>query len=536
MLHAAAPGEATGAAGERIVLRRGIDHGPQRRDPRVPGPQERFLASTADICIYGGAAGGGKTWAGLYDPLRHVNRKGFRALFVREYALDIRKALWPDTEGLYPLLGGEPNKNDMRWDFPSGARIEFGHLDGNYQKRYRGPSWAGIYFEELADVEKEQFWYLISRNRTSVQGLEPYVRGNCNPSADSWLAEFLAWWWDPETGYAIPERAGKVRWMVKRGDDIFWGRTRAELLAAQPWADPAQCKSVQFIPATLADNAYLGAAYRGNLLSQDEVQRERLLGDPARGGNWKIRYERGKVFRREWFKFVEDVPADTKWVRAWDLAATAEKDAESSSSYTAGVKIGTSASTGRVYIGHLVYGRWDAGDVEDHVLKTAGARELDKDGDDPQLPSIPDGPEVPLWFCKERGGAGKSQVAYYARLLKGYEVDGDVETGEKVTRLGPLASQAKAGNVYLVRGDWNERYLSALERLPARPDDVGDASAAGFDRLVLAEGGMTGQEVAQSFAELHKAVYGDKDADDADQDEDDAGDGVWSLSNTSGGW
>ncbi len=516
--------------GGRIRIRRGIDHGPQRRKetPGVPSPQEAFLASTADICIYGGAAGGGKTWANLYDPLRYVHLKGYRALFVREFAVDIRKALWPDTEALYPLLGGEPNKNDMKWTFqPRDATIEFGHLDGNYQKRYRGGAWGAIHFEELADIEEEAFWYLLSRNRTTVPGLTPYVRGNCNPSADSWLAKFLQWWWDPETGYAIPERAGKVRWMVKRGDRIFWGRTRAELLRAQPWAEAAQCKSVQFIPATLEDNAFLGDAYRGNLLSQDDVMRERLLGDRKRGGNWKVRYEKGKVFCREWFKTVEDAPADTKWVRVWDLAATSEKDAVSTSSFTAGVKIGHSPSTGRIYIGHLVYGRWDSGDVEDQVLKTAGARAKTDDDEDQQPP---DGPDVPIWFCRERGGAGKSQVEHYARLLKGYTVDGEVETGEKVTRLGPLASQAKAGNVYLVRGPWNERYISAMERLPARPDDVGDASAAGFDRLVLTDV-LTAGDVA-SFYREKAAAEGPRAA--ADDDDDD--DGGWSPTGNMTSW
>lgn len=476
-----------------LRLRRGIDYGPQRRDPLIPGPQEHFLASSADICIYGGAGGSGKTWSEVYDPGRYVSMRGFRALFVREWAKDIRMALWPEMESIYPLLGGVSNRNDLRWTFPSGATIECGHLDGDYQKRYRGGAWAGIYFEELADIDEEPFWYLMSRNRTAVRGLKEYIRGTCNPDADSWLARFLAWWIDQNTGYAIPERAGKVRWMAKQGDVIVWERTREALLARYKWVDPDQVKSVQFIPAKLSDNAYLGASYRGNLLSQDDVMRARLL-----EGNWLARYEKGKIFHRDWFRTVEDAPRDVKWVRAWDLAATSEKDANSSSSYTAGVKIGVGAD-GRIYVGHLVYGRWDAGDVEDHVLKTAGARPCLEE-DDPQLPEEPDGPDVPIWFCRERAGAGKSVLSHYVRLLKGYTVDGDVESGEKAARLGPLASQAKAGNVYLVRGEWNDRYLAAMERLPARPDDVGDASAAGFDRLVLSEH-YSPTEIAEAYEE-----------------------------------
>ena len=48
-----------------------------------PGPQETFLASPADIAIYGGAAGGGKTWALLMEPLRHVHNPKFGAVFFR---------------------------------------------------------------------------------------------------------------------------------------------------------------------------------------------------------------------------------------------------------------------------------------------------------------------------------------------------------------------------------------------------------------------------------------------------------------------
>lgn len=463
---------------EQLRIRKGIDYGPQRKDPRVPGPQEVFLASSANFCVYGGSAGSGKSWTSVYDPLRYIHLKGYRGLFIREWLKDIRTALWPEMEAMYPTLGAVGNRNELRWTFPSGATIECGHLDGDYKKRYRGGQWAGIYLEELADIADEPFWYLLSRNRTPLSGLEPYVRGTCNPDADSWLAPFLAWWWDPNTGYVIPERANKVRWFARTNAGIFWAATKARLLAEHPHIDPDMCKSAQFVPAKLSDNAYLGAAYRGNLLSQDEVMKERLL-----LGNWLIRYEKGKVFRREWFSIVEDVPADVSWVRAWDLAATAERDADSSSSYTAGVLIGHSPSTGKIFIGDLVYGRWDSGDVEDRVLKTAGARP--RGSDDEARP--PDGPDVPIWICRERGGAGKSQVDHYRRLLKGWVVDGEVETGEKVVRLGPLASQAKARNVFLVRGPWNETYLKAMERLPARPDDVGDASAAGFDRLVLSE-------------------------------------------------
>ena len=48
------------------------------------GPQEQFLATSADIAIYGGAAGGGKTFALLMEPLRYMNVSGYRAVIFRQ--------------------------------------------------------------------------------------------------------------------------------------------------------------------------------------------------------------------------------------------------------------------------------------------------------------------------------------------------------------------------------------------------------------------------------------------------------------------
>lgn len=74
------------------------------------GPQEQFLASAADIAIYGGAAGSGKTWGVLLEPLRHVTETpDFYAVFFRRNTTHIRNpgGLWDASMKLYPLTGGE---------------------------------------------------------------------------------------------------------------------------------------------------------------------------------------------------------------------------------------------------------------------------------------------------------------------------------------------------------------------------------------------------------------------------------------------
>ena len=58
-----------------------------------PGPQERFLSSEADIAIYGGSAGGGKSFALLLEPLYHTGNGRFRAVIFRRTVPQIRQIL-----------------------------------------------------------------------------------------------------------------------------------------------------------------------------------------------------------------------------------------------------------------------------------------------------------------------------------------------------------------------------------------------------------------------------------------------------------
>jgi len=95
-----------------------------------PGRQEQFLASRADITIYGGAAGGGKTFGLLLEPLRYHDNPRFGAVVFRRTYPQITHegGMWDEAEALYPLLGARANKNDMEWRFPSGARVSFAHM------------------------------------------------------------------------------------------------------------------------------------------------------------------------------------------------------------------------------------------------------------------------------------------------------------------------------------------------------------------------------------------------------------------------
>lgn len=323
-------------------------------------------------------------------------------------------------------------------------------------------------FDEVTHFTSAQFWYMLSRNR-SVCGIKPYVRATCNPDADSWLASFMQWWWDPETGYPIPERSGVIRYFARYDDKTYWGDTREELLESHPELKAEMIKSFTFISAKLTDNKILmetDPGYLGNLLSQNEIDKERLL-----YGNWKIRPAVGMYFKRHQFEIVDALPSKVmSWVRAWDFAATVPNEHNPSPDATAGVLMGK-LQDGRYIVADVKHERLGAGDVRKLVMNTAVLDRMKYKFVEITIPQDP-------------GQAGKEQAASYVSMLGGFTVNVHKPTGSKITRATPYASQVQVGNVLLLKGDWNEDYLSELEGFPdANHDDQVDASSDAFNSL-----------------------------------------------------
>lgn len=446
---------------------------PSTGRPQV-GPQTAFLASPADIAIYGGAAGGGKTWALLMEPLRHVSNAEFGAVFFRRTTVQIRNegGLWDESARLYPLLGADPKEHDLWWRFPTGAAVTFAHLEHDKTVLcYQGSQIPLICFDELTHFSEKQFWYMVSRNR-SMSGVRPYIRATCNPDADSWVAKFIAWWICPETGLAISERGGVLRWFVRINDTLIWADSREELahhtaLNEHGELAPIPPKSVTFIPAALTDNKALMAAdpgYLANLMALPKVERERLL-----GGNWKIRPAAGLLFKREWCRVIDAAPLGMDEVRGWDLAGTPKTEGNDPD-HTDGVKIGRVRASGRYVVLDQRETRDTPGKVETFLANTASH----------------DGFACEISLPQDPGQAGKSQVATLINKLSGYTVRSSPETGDKTTRFGPFSAQAEAGNVDVLRAPWNETWFSNLEAFPeANHDDTADSTSRAFNALSL---------------------------------------------------
>jgi predicted phage terminase large subunit-like protein len=437
------------------------------------GPQEQFLAASADIAIYGGAAGSGKTWAELLEPLRHVTtNKDFAAVFFRRTTVQIRNVggLWDASMRLYPLVGASPTAHVLEWHWPEGGKVKMAHLEHESTVfDWQGSEIPLILFDELTHFTQNQFFYMLSRNR-SMCGIKPYVRATCNPDADSWVAKFIAWWIDQETGFPIPERSGIVRWFIRLNDVVIWGDSREELVvkygdAGLPAEDPSQPqpKSVTFVPGKLSDNPALMKAdpgYLANLKALPVVEQARLL-----GGNWKIRPAAGLYFKRSWCEIVDVLPHDLEVVRYWDLAAT-EKTDSNDPDWTVGVKLGKSRATGVYYVADVRRDRLSPLGVELLIENTASLDDY----------------AVTIGIPQDPGQAGKSQSQAFIRRMAKYTIRAFREAGQgdKIVRFGPFSAQAQGGNVKILRGAWNEDYFTALEAFPssAHDDDVDGTSGA----------------------------------------------------------
>lgn len=489
----AAPSRQVRRDGER----RSLTAPPSTQSARVirpqPGPQELFLATPADIAIYGGAAGGGKSWALLIEAIRNVQNSMYGGVIFRRTYPQIRNegGLWDESMHLYPHLGGVPNETHLRWEFPWSSSVRFAHMQYEKDKlQFQGAQIPFIGWDELTHFTESQFFYMLSRNR-SMSGIPGYVRATTNPDAESWVADFIAWWIDqaeelegpngepvsnPNYGLPIPERVGVLRWFVRINDEMHWADSREELLERFSDLPPEDVdpKSVTFIPAKLTDNPALMArdpGYRANLLALPLVERERLL-----GGNWKIKATAGNVFPRDAWRIVANAPRkNVSWVRYWDKAGT-----EGSGDWSVGVLMGYAHDEEHWYVADVVRGQYSSSQREAVIRQTA---ELD-------------GLAVTIYVEQEPGSGGKESAENTIRNLRGFKAYADRVTGDKETRARPLAAQQQVGNVSLVRGGWVPDFLREMESFPSPNvhDDQVDAASGAFNKLATVRAPSKGKD------------------------------------------
>lgn len=200
------------------------------------------------------------------------------------------------------------------------------------------------------------------------------------------------------------------------------------------------------------------------------VERDKLpLGSYAVAGQFQQRPSprSGGLFQRGDFEIVDAVPAGAKHCRAWDFAASKTRPGRQPD-WTVGLRM---AEVGGIfYVETVARGRWSPAEVERNLKNMA----------------TQDGPTVTIRMPQDPGAAGKADAETKIKLLAGFPMRVLPVTGDKATRAKPASAQAEAGNVRLLRGDWNEAFLDEICAFPnAQFDDQVDAFADALNELAL---------------------------------------------------
>jgi predicted phage terminase large subunit-like protein len=335
---------------------------------------------------------------------------------------------------------------------------------------FQGSQVSLICWDEVTQFSESMFWYLLSRCR-SMSGISGYMRATCNPDPDSWVRRLLSCWID-DKAFPIRERSGVLRWFIRIDDEMIWGDSKTE--PEQRFGPDCSPRSLTFVPALVHDNALLlqkDPNYLANLRALGRFDKATLL-----LGNWDTRPESGMFFKRADFEIVDKAPTDViDRVRFWDRAATVPTPSNPDPDWSVGLLLSKDAS-GIYYVEDVERLRESGYAVAQRMLRCANR----------------DGIATRICFLQDPASAGKFEAEETAKFLDGWCISYHTATGDKQTRVRPISAQAEAGNVKIVRGDWNEAFLRELESFPsALHDDQCDGLSGGSEFIRNYTSGIT---------------------------------------------
>jgi len=372
--------------------------------------QAVFLLLPTLEAFFGGSVGGAKSACLLMSALQYVGYPEYRALILRRTFAQLAKsgALIDESKKWLLTTDAEWRATDKYWEFPSGARVEFGYLQHEDDKyNYQSAQYHFIGIDQIEQFSESQYRYMFSRIRKTTDSKIPLrMRSTGNPGGvgHEWVKQYFV---DPET---------------------------------------ADLEAHPFIPSRLEDNPSLDReSYLKGLDHLDPITRRQLV-----EGDWSARHG-GSIFKRENVKFVDAIPnPHRRIVRAWDLAATVSED----SKRTSGTKMSRSMDN-EFCIEHNIAGKWTPGKRDEIILETAKQ----------------DGREVTVLLEEEPGSGGIAQCDSIIRMLTGYHVETKKVSGDKALRAGPLSTQWERGNVYILRGAWNQDFVDEYEAFTGTKND-----------------------------------------------------------------
>ncbi len=428
--------------------------------------QAKFLLLLDRLeALFGGAAGGGKSDALLMAAAMFFDVPGYAAIIFRRSFADLTKPKALIARSLEWWSGSKARWDGVNhtWHFPSGATLTFSFLENDRDVfHHQSAEYQFEGFDELTQFTLFQYTYMISRlRRLQAANFIPLrARGATNPPTKAngvvhgeWVKQyFLPWFVCGSCGAKVQTENLQLEQCPKCGQ-----RGHVEFNC-----DPETREERIFIPSKLDDNPFLDQeAYIRSLQRLDPVTREQL-----RNGNWAIN-PKGNKFERGWFKLVDDYPRDSIGCRFWDKAGT-EPAPGKDPDWTAGVRV--ALKNGQYFIVDLVHFQGDPKLNEDTIKQTADV----------------DGKGVKVFMEQEPGQSGVSDVDHYAReVLVGYAFQGIRSTGNKELYANPVAAAAANGNIFVVKGSWNQEFLDEFEAFPQGPhDDIVDATSKACNALI----------------------------------------------------
>lgn len=393
------------------------------RDSEVFPTEKQLQVLVADQreILFGGAAGGGKTFLMIMAALQYVEYPVYNAAIIRRTFPQLEQLIamsheWlSDTDAVW-------NEQKKLWTFPSGATLKFGHINSENDKyNYQGQEFHFLGFDELTQFTETQYSYVVGRLRKA--------KGSSIPNRVLCTAN--------------PGGIGHD-WVKKKFIDFPNGRL--------------------FVPSKLEDNPHIDKEdYEQSLNQLSRIERLQL-----RHGDWEVRPD-GNMFKRNWFNIVENVDINEieHIVRYWDMAAT-EKTNNNDPDWTVGCKM-AKMKNGQYIILDIQKTRGRPHEVEQLIISTAQS----------------DGKEVLIYMEQEGGASGKNSIDYYTRkVLNGFSFWGDKVSKNKESRAMPLSAQAEAGNVFIKRANWNDDFLDEIVAFPeVNHDDQVDAASGAFNKL-----------------------------------------------------
>jgi|TARA_R100001530_G_scaffold125907_1_gene94573 hypothetical protein len=270
-----------------------------------PGPQTEFLSSSELEVLYGGAAGGGKSYAMLADPLRNAHLQAHKALLLRKSMPELLELI-DNSRILYPKAfpGAKFQEQKQRWMFPSGATLQFSFVDNDHDVyRFQGQAFTWIGVDELGHYGTPFVWnYLRSRLRRTDLSITPYMRATANPGG-------LGGWWIKKM-FVDPADWNDAFWATDMETGKVLRYPDVESVPAE-WRGQPLFKR-RFIPAKLTDNPSLMQSpdYLANLASLPEVERRRLL-----EGDWNVSEDSAFPEFNTQVHVVKSFPIPHQWAR-----------------------------------------------------------------------------------------------------------------------------------------------------------------------------------------------------------------------------